>query len=121
MALANERKSWETFLRRPGDLKEGVEIPLVLRDLYPGRKKYGMRHVVAVVSRKLDDLPGMDLLQVRTVVGVLLPERWGVRILRELPIELPGQPYHDFFSALKSASDKSGAENSQAPKPKDFL
>ena len=104
MASPNERKTWETFLRRPDDLKEGVEIPLVLRDLNPGRQKYGMRHVLAIVSRKPEDLRQMDKLQVRTVVGVLLPEQWGVKILRDLPIELPGKPYHDFFEALRTAA-----------------
>lgn len=105
MASTNERKSWETFVRRPGDIKEGVEIALVLRDLTPGRKKYGMRHVVATVTRQAD-LPGTDELQVRTVVGVLLPERWSIKILRDLPVEIPGKPYQDFFAALKDAARK---------------
>lgn len=103
MASKTEKQSWETFLRRPGDLKEGVEMPMVLCDLTPGKKKYQMRHVVAVVSRKADEMASMDLLRIRTVVGVLLPETWGVRIIRELPMELPGRPYHDFCEALKKA------------------
>lgn len=106
MASTSERKNWETFLRRPGDLKEGMEIPLVLRDLTPGRKKYGMRHVVAVVSRRPEDLPQMDSLTVRTIIGVFLPEPWGVKVIRDLPIELPGQPYRDFFAALKNVGEK---------------
>lgn len=48
----------------------------------------------------------MDELRVRTVVGVLLPETWGVRIIRELPTELPGRPYHDFYQALRGAAKK---------------
>lgn len=90
-------------MRRPSDLKEGMEIPLVLRDLNPGRKKYGMRHVLAIISRQAD-APDSDELQVRTVVGVLLPERWSIKILRDLPIELPGRPYQDFFMALRAAA-----------------
>jgi hypothetical protein len=104
MASKTEKQSWETFLRRPGDLKEGEEAPMVLRDLTPGRKKYQMRHVVAVVSRKPEDMASMDQLQIRTVVGILLPETWGVKIVRELPIELPGRPYHDFYDALRKAA-----------------
>jgi hypothetical protein len=46
----------------------------------------------------------MDALFVRTVVGVLLPETWGITILRDLPIEVPGKPYHDFFASLKAAA-----------------
>ena len=104
MALKSEKQIWETFLRRPSDLREGVEIPLVLRDLSPGRNKYAMRHTVAVASRKPQDKENMDLLHVRTVVGVRLPETWGVKIVRDLPTELPGKPYHDFYEALKKAA-----------------
>lgn len=104
MASTSERRSWETFVRRPSDLREGVEVSLALRDLNPGRKKYGMRHVVATVSRNPRDLSEMDTLYVRTVVGVRLPGTWGVKILRDLPIEIPGRPYKDFFAALNSVA-----------------
>jgi hypothetical protein len=106
MASTNKRKIWETFVRRASDLKEGMETPFVLRDLTPGRKKYEVRHVVAIVSQKKEDLPQMDILYVRTVVGVLLPEPRGIKILSELPIELPGQPYRDFFEALRAAAKR---------------
>jgi hypothetical protein len=104
MASKTEKQIWETFVRRPGDLKEGDEIPMVLRDLAPGRKKYRMRHVVATLRRNAQE--ATDLLRVRTVVGVQLPETWGVKILRDLPIELPGKPYRDFYEALKAAAAK---------------
>lgn len=104
MASKIEKQVWETFVRRPGDLKDGDEMPMVLRDLTPGRKKYRMRHVVAQVRR--DAQESMDLLRVRTVVGVQLPETWGIKILRDLPIELPGKPYRDFYEALKAAAAK---------------
>jgi hypothetical protein len=104
MASKTEKQVWETFVRRPGDLREGDEIPMVLRDLTPGRKKYRMRHVVAMLRRNPQE--AMDLLCVRTVVGVQLPESWGVKIIRNLPIELPGKPYRDFYEALKAAAAK---------------
>ncbi len=106
MASTIERKIWETFVRRPGDLREGVELPLVLRDLSPGRRKYRMRHVLALLSRGAAELPDMDELRVRTVVGVLLKERWGVKIIKDLPDEIPGKPYGDFYAALKSAAQE---------------
>lgn len=106
---SNRRKQiWETFVRRPGDLKEGVEIALSLRDLTPGRRKYQFRNVVAVVSRIPEELRSMDTLKVRTVVGVLLPEPFGVRIIRDLPIEISGSPYRDFFQALEAAARVKG-------------
>ena len=104
MASKTEKQTWETFVRRPGDLKELIEIPMVLRDLTSGKKKYQMRHVIAVVSRKPDDMASMDILRVRTVVGVLLSDMWGIRILKDLPTELPGRPYHDFYEALRKAA-----------------
>ena len=110
MASKTEKQGWETFLRRPGDLKEGIEIPMVLRDLTPGKKKYQMRHVVAVASRKPEDMASMDILRVRTVVGVLLSETWGISILKDLPVELPGRPYHDFYEALRVAGAKKDKE-----------
>lgn len=104
MVSKTEKQVWETFVRRPGDLKEGDDIPMVLRDLTPGREKYRMRHVVAAVRR--DAQEAMDLLRVRTVVGVQLPETWGVKIIRDLPIEIQGKPYRDFYEALKAAAAK---------------
>jgi len=103
MASKIEERVWETFLRRPSDLKDGVETAMVLRDLRPGKNKYQMRHVVAVVTRKADEMASTDRLRIRTVVGVLLPETWSVRIIRDLPVELPGRPYHDFYEALAKA------------------
>ena len=104
MASKTEKRVWETFVRRPGDLKEGQEVPMVLRDLSPGRTKYQMRHVVAAVSRNVEE--SANLLRVRTVVGVQLPQTWGIKIIRELPIEVPGRPYYDFYQALKAAAEK---------------
>jgi len=104
MASKTEKQTWETFVRRPGDLKEAIEMPMVLRDLTPGKRKYQMRHVVAAVSRRPEDMSSMDILHVRTVVGVLLSEIWGIRILKDLPVELPGRPYHDFYEALRKAA-----------------
>jgi hypothetical protein len=101
MASKTEKQIWETFVRRPGDLKEGVEMPMVVRDLRSGRKKYQMRHVVAVVSRQTSEAAGLDELRVRTVVGVLLPETYVIKIIRDLPLEIPGTPYRDFYEALK--------------------
>jgi len=107
MASKSEQGVWETFVRRPGDLKEGVETPMVLRDLRPGRKKYQMRHVIAMVTRQTPETTGSDELRIRTVVGVLLPESYAINILRDLPMELPGIPYHDFYQALKRAAAES--------------
>ena len=101
MASISEAPSWDTFVRRPGDVRCGVKTPLVLRDLRPGRAKYGLRHVVGIVHE--DGGPG-DPLAVRTVVGVALPGSYTVEIVRDLPQEIAGTPYQDFYAALRRAA-----------------
>lgn len=101
MASSSDAPVWDTFVRRPGDLRYGVETPLVLRDLRPGRGKYGLRHVTGVVHE--DGGPGERLL-VRTVVGVELPGNHTVEIVRHLPQEIAGTPYRDFYAALQRAA-----------------
>jgi len=78
-----------------------VEAPLVLRDLRPGRGKYGLRHVVGIVHETAG--PG-DRLVIRTVVGVELPGAYTVEIVREMPQEIAGTPYQDFYAALQRAA-----------------
>ncbi len=101
MASSSEPAAWDTFVRRPVDIKYGVEAPLVLRDLRPGRGKYGLRHVVGIVRE--GGGPG-DRLVVRTVVGVVLPGSHTVEIVRAMPQEIPGTPYRDFYGALQRAA-----------------
>jgi hypothetical protein len=102
MASSSEPQVWDTFVRKPGDLKLGTEVPLVLRDLKPGRRKYGIRHVVGVVHE--GEGPG-DGLVVRTVVGVVVPKTYTIEIKREMPQEIPGTPYRDFYQALAKAAE----------------
>ena len=101
MASSSEAAAWDTFVRRPVDIRCGVEAPLVLRDLRPGRGKYGLRHVVGIVHENAG--PG-DRLVVRTVVGVELPGAYTVEIVREMPQEIAGTPYQDFYAALQRAA-----------------
>ena len=101
MASSSEAAVWDTFVRRPVDIRCGVEAPMVLRDLRPGRGKYGLRHVVGIVHENAG--PG-DRLVVRTVVGVELPGAYTVEIVREMSQEIPGTPYQDFYAALQRAA-----------------
>ncbi|MDE0031646.1 MAG: hypothetical protein OXU75_00685 [Deltaproteobacteria bacterium] len=101
MASSSEAAAWDTFVRRPGDLRCGVKAPLVLRDLRPGRGKYALRHVVGIVR---DGDGHGDSLVIRTVVGVELPGAYTVEIVREMPQEIAGTPYQDFYAALQRAA-----------------
>ena len=105
MNSPTEQREWETFIRQPEDLAEGAEIPLIIRDLAPGRTKYRLRHVVALVSRHPGTLSNNETLWVRTTVGVRLEQPWRIKILRELPLELPGEPYRDVYEALRKAAN----------------
>lgn len=102
MASSSEPQVWDTFVRKPGALAPGTEVPLVLRDLKPGRTKYGIRHVVGVVH---EGKGAGDRLVVRTVVGVVVPTTYTVEIKREMPQEIPGTPYRDFYQALARAAE----------------
>jgi hypothetical protein len=102
--MQDARRAFETFVRGAEHLTEGAPIPLILVDLTPGPRKYALRHVVAIIDRRTDAFPDGDTLWVRTPVGVRLPSPYAMRIVRELPAELPGVPYHDVFEALREAA-----------------
>jgi hypothetical protein len=103
--MQGERSVWETFVRNRDQLKEGVPIPLILVDLTPGPRKYGLRHAVVIIDRRPGALPEGDTLWVRTPVGVRLSSPYAMRIVRELPSELPGTAYRDVFEALRLAGN----------------
>lgn len=110
MSLGRVERLWETFVRRPDELQEGVEIPMMIRDLTPGPRKYGVRHVVAQISRSPGALSDSEPLWVRSTVGVRLDQPWAIKVLRELPLELPGEPYRDFYEALRRAGEAARRE-----------
>jgi hypothetical protein len=103
--MHSARRVWETFVRTKEQLREGVPIPLVLIDLTPGPRKYGLRHAVVVIDRRPDADPDGETLWVRTPVGVRLGSPYAMRIVRELPSELSGTGYRDFFEALRLAGN----------------
>jgi hypothetical protein len=106
-------EGYETFVRDLADLHEGREVPLVLRDLRPGRHKYFARNVVGVVTAAGGDTGvGSDAadgagdwapLVVRSAAGHRFPGAWRVRIVRVLPTTAPGAPYKDAYAALRAA------------------
>ena len=103
--MQQAKRSWETFVRNREQLKEGVPIPLMLIDLAPGPRKYGLRHAVVVIDRRPDAFPDGETLWVRTPVGVRLSSPYAMRVVLDLPSELPGIAYHDAFEALRVASN----------------
>jgi hypothetical protein len=96
-------RRFEAFVPDATGVAVGEERVLALRDLTPGRGKYGALH--ARVRLLAPDDPDADgELQVRTRVGHLVPGRWRLRILQRLDGLIPGTPYGDAFVALEAAS-----------------
>ena len=88
-------KEYQSFVRNPENLPEGQEIELTIKALTPGRQKYDARIVKAIVSSSPDKLPGGDILWLRSLVGVLHPQPWAIKIMQELGEYMHSPPYTD--------------------------
>ena len=105
-AQPHTAEGYETFVRDLADLHEGQPVPLVLRDLRPGRRKYFARNVVGIVTAASDSGTNVEdsaPLVVRSAAGHRFPGAWRVRIVRALPATAPGAPYKDAYAALRAA------------------
>src|SRR4029079_10080341 len=82
-------------------LEEGKKIVLTLRDLSPGvNTKYLARVARVEVSSKPEALSSCDTLHAFSVVGYEDPQPWGVKVIEELGLTVPGKPYDDIYPAL---------------------
>ena len=93
------KREYQTFVRQFKDLKQGKQ-ELFIKDLTPGPRKYDTKHVLAEISSHPETLPDGEVLRIRSESGVLLPEPWAIKILKELPESIPGQPWEDIFKAI---------------------
>ena len=75
---------YDTFNDEPEKIPQMVEIDLTVRDLTPGNEKYCSKYVKAMVSRDPEALPDGDELLIRYQRGGLFPEKWRIKILKEL-------------------------------------
>ena len=82
------------------DLKDNKKIVLTIRDLSPGKHKYLARVARVEVSRRPEEMAKWDKLWVYSVVGYKDPQPWGMRVVEELGLTVPGQPYSDIYEAL---------------------
>lgn len=71
-----------TFVKSLDELPEARPVNLVIKDLASGKRKYEARYVSAEVF-KSPDSEG-DTLWVRFDKGLLHPEPFGIKIVREL-------------------------------------
>ena len=93
------KKEYQTFVRQFKDLKEGRQ-ELFIKDLTSGPQKYDTKHVLAEISTHPEKMTDADILRIRSESGILLPQVWGIKILKELPESVPGQPWEDVFKAM---------------------
>jgi hypothetical protein len=93
------RKEYQTFVRQFKDLKEGRQ-ELFIKDLTPGPRKYDTKHVFAEISSHPENMTDGDILRIRSESGILLPQVWRIKILKELPESVTGQPWEDVFKAM---------------------
>jgi hypothetical protein len=93
------KKEYQTFVRQFKDLKEGRQ-ELFIKDLTSGPQKYDTKHVLAEISSHPEKMTDGDILRIRSESGILLPQVWGIKILKELPESVPGQPWEDVFKAM---------------------
>ncbi len=84
-------QKFDTYVDSPDSLPEGKEIELTIRDLGPGRYKYEMKRVRAVVSRSFEKLPNAAELWLRAPLGDPYPHPWAIRVLADLENEA-GKP-----------------------------
>ncbi len=89
----------QTFVRQFKDLREGKQ-ELFIKDLTPGPRKYDTKHVLAEISSYPERMPDGDILRIRSESGILFPQPWGIKIIKELPESVPGQPWGDVFKAI---------------------
>jgi hypothetical protein len=93
------KHEYQTFVRQFKDLREGRQ-ELFIKDLTSGPRKYDTKHVLAEISSHPEKMTDGDILRIRSESGILLPQVWGIKILKELPESVPGQPWEDVFKAM---------------------
>lgn len=81
-------------------LQEGKKIVLSIRDLTPGKHKYMARVARVEVSRAPEALAQWDKLWAYSVVGFKDPQPWGMKVVEELGLTVPGIPYSDIYEGL---------------------
>ncbi len=77
-------KEYQVVVRGRNALPQDQEIELAIRDLSQGPRKYDGRYVKAIVSSSPDKLPGGDILWLISSTGYIYPDRWAIRIVKEV-------------------------------------
>lgn len=95
------KKEYMTFTPDIKDLKENKEVKLTVKDLTPGPRKYDAHIVKAILSSDSKTLPDGDVLHVRSWTGMLYPQIWAIKIVKELEETEAGIPHGETMNAGK--------------------
>ena len=98
-------KEYSTFVGIPEKLPEGQEIKLAIKDLTPGPRKYDCRIVKAIVSSSPDKMEGADVLWLRSLVGIMFPKPWAIKIVEELGDSVPRPPYQGVIQVAEALNE----------------
>ncbi len=90
-------KEYSAFLPSIKDLEVGEGVKLMIRDLTPGPRKYDARYVEAIIANSLEKLPEADTLIVRSGTGYTYPQRYAIKITKELGQFPPEGGWPSFF------------------------
>ena len=91
---------YQTHVKHLKDLQEGKPTVLTIRTLAPGLHKYTARVARVEVSRTPEALAKWDKLWAYSVVGYMDPKPWGMKVVEELGLLVPGAPYSDIYESL---------------------
>ncbi len=78
------KKQYDTFVDDVEQIPLGKEIDLEIRSLEPGKHKYEIKMVRAVLAKEAKELRGADVLKLRLSLGEPVPETRAIKIIEEL-------------------------------------
>ncbi len=77
------KNTYETFVDKAEDLPLGKEIDIEIRSLQPGKHKYEIKTVRAVLAKEAKELRGADKLKLRLPLGAPVDETFAIKIVKD--------------------------------------
>lgn len=79
------KKEYEAFVENLDQLTMGKEIDIEVRSLTPGKHKYEIKRVRAILARDAGKPAGADVLRLRFGLGHPADTVCAIKIVKELP------------------------------------
>lgn len=78
------KKEYEAFVESLDQLPMGREIDLEVRSLTPGKHKYEIKRVRAIIAKEAKDLAGAAVLRLRFGLGQPADTVFAIKVLKEI-------------------------------------